>query len=311
MKRPVRGRGSGEVRVWVKRGVELGLCRSGLTRLARRFRRQDVLVLAYHNVVPEGVEVRGERSLHVGQERLHRQLGVLARTHDFIPVDGIAEAATGRPRVAITFDDAYRGAVQLGGEVLSDLGIPATVFVAPAWLGGRRFWWDVLSHDRELEPGVRKHALDALKGKAPEVLEWAARDTDPAGHVSPHTVTATEAELEGALAHGGLTLGSHSWSHPNLAALDGPELEEELDRPVAWLRDRWPERTVEWLSYPYGRWSPRVVEAARRAGYRGAFRIDGGWIRDGVSTFETPRLNIPAGLSLEGLELRASGLWGS
>jgi peptidoglycan/xylan/chitin deacetylase (PgdA/CDA1 family) len=292
----------------MKRAVEVGLCRSGVVHLARRMRRHDVLVLAYHNVVPDGVDVRGDRSLHIGQERLHRQLSLLSRTHELIPVDRVREPGAGRARVAVTFDDAYRGAIQLGGEVLADLKVPATVFVSPACLGGHRFWWDILSRDRDMEPADRERALTELQGKAEFVLAEAnpRLDSDDAG--TEYMASATETELDAGLGIDGLTLGSHSWSHPNLTALDRTELTEELERPLARLRERYPERAVGWLSYPYGRWSRDVAGAAKDVGYQGAFRIDGGWIRAGCDPFELPRANVPAGLSVEGLALRGAGL---
>jgi peptidoglycan/xylan/chitin deacetylase (PgdA/CDA1 family) len=296
------------VRFVVKRAVEVALCRSGIARLARSLRSQDVLVLAYHNVVPGGARVRGERSLHISQDELHRQLSLLSRTHQFVPVDSVPSPGSGRPRVAVTFDDAYRGAVQLGVEVLSDLAVPATIFVAPAWLGARRFWWDVLSHDRELEPWERERALTENQGKAEQVLAAAGHTGDPDGSGSPHTRTAGEEDLDAAMGFAGLTVGSHSWSHPNLATLEEPELEEEVGRPLDWLRKRWQGRVVDWLSYPYGRRSPQVVEVARRVGYVGGFRIEGGWVKGRVPPFETPRLNVPAGLSLEGFQIRSAGL---
>jgi peptidoglycan/xylan/chitin deacetylase (PgdA/CDA1 family) len=291
----------------VKRAVELGLTRSGLPHVARRLHRRDVLVLSYHNVVPDDAEVRGDRSLHIGQEQLHRQLSLLSRTHQLIPVDGIHEPSTGRARVAVTFDDAYRGAIQLGVEVLADLNIPATVFVAPSCLGAQRFWWDILSHDQDMAASGREFALSELQGKASAVLVWAGLSSDQTD-TSAHTLTATEAELATALAIDGVTLGSHTWSHPNLTTLPEAEIQEELDSSLRWLRERYPHRTVDWLSYPYGRWSRDVADAARRVGYCGAFRIAGGWIRKDADPFALPRLNIPAGLSLEGLELRSSGL---
>jgi peptidoglycan/xylan/chitin deacetylase (PgdA/CDA1 family) len=295
------------VGITVKRAVEVGLRHSGLPGLARRMRRQDVLVLAYHNVVPQGVVPRGDRSLHIGQERLHRQLSHLARTHQLIPVDRITEPGAGRARVAVTFDDAYRGAIQLGGEVLAELNLPATVFVAPGCLGGQSFWWDVLAAEEEVDPAVRDHALSDLQGKTTSVMAWAA--PDPVGRPLPaYQVTATEAELEAALAFDGLTLASHTWSHPNLATLDHAELTEELERPLHWLRQRYPRRAIDWLSYPYGCWSPAVGRRAGQLGYRGAFRIEGGWVREGCDPHAMPRLNVPAGLSVEGLELRGSGL---
>jgi peptidoglycan/xylan/chitin deacetylase (PgdA/CDA1 family) len=297
------------MRLIVKRAAELALSRSGLTGVLRRFRRGDVLVLAYHNVVPEGAHVRGEKSLHVGQERFHRHLSLLSRTHQFTTLEQIGRGSGGKPRVVITFDDAYRGAVELGVEVLREMNAPATIFVAPSILGGQRLWWDVLSSGRELTPGVREFALSHLGGKADAVFSWANRQPGP-GNATLHERTATEAELDMALAFHGLTLGSHSWSHPNLAALEEPELEEELVRPLEWLLQRYPERTVRWLSYPYGLWSTAVGTAARSAGYCGAFRIEGGWIPRLCDPFGMPRLNVPAGLSVEGLDLRSSGLVG-
>jgi peptidoglycan/xylan/chitin deacetylase (PgdA/CDA1 family) len=294
----------------MKRAVEIGLCRSGIASLARRLRRHDVLVLAYHNVVPGGAHVRGDRSLHIDQERLHRQLSLLSRTHELITVDRIQEQGSGRARVAVTFDDAYRGAVQLGGEVLADLNVPATIFVAPSCLGGHGFWWDLLSRDNEMEPGDREFALTELQGKTGSVLAWANPRPDPDDVPTHYMTSATEAELDAALGIDGLTLGSHTWSHPNLAALDGTELVAEVERPLEWLRQRYPGRAAHWLSYPYGRWSDDVARVAQRVGYRGAFRIDGGWIRGACNPFALPRANVPAGLSVEGLSLRSSGVVG-
>jgi peptidoglycan/xylan/chitin deacetylase (PgdA/CDA1 family) len=296
------------MRLIAKRAVEIGLCRSGLPRLHLRRHRGDVLVLAYHNVVPDSSERHGDSSLHIGQERFRRQLHMLSRTHQFTTVERIEEQGGSRPRVAITFDDAYRGTVQLGVEVLRELGVPGTIFVPPGCLGGQRLWWDVLAGERGLDPPTREKALWDLRGKGEDILAWAGSGA-LARDVSDLWTTATEGELETALAYDGLTLGSHTWSHPNLAALDGPELDEELVRPLEWLRGRFPRRIAESLTYPYGEWSDTVVDAAKRAGYARAFRIEGGWAtRKGSDPFRVPRLNVPAGLSLHGLVLRASGL---
>jgi peptidoglycan/xylan/chitin deacetylase (PgdA/CDA1 family) len=103
-------------------------------------------------------------------------------------------------------------------------------------------------------------------------------------------------------------LASHTWSHPNLAALEPAELTAELTRPLAWLRDGFPEPLAV-LAYPYGRSSPQVEAAAAAAGYRAALRIDGGWLRSGRGrTHALPRLNVPSGLSLQGFRLRTAGL---
>ena len=117
---------------------------------------------------------------------------------------------------------------------------------------------------------------------------------------------ATEEELRSAIRTGLVTLGSHSWSHPNLAALDEVELSGELSRPLEWLRSRF-EGVVPWISYPYGCSSPHVERAARALGYVAGLLIDGGWIRAPMRRpFALPRRNIPAGLSGPGFSLRAA-----
>ena len=301
------------VRTILKRSIERVLCRGGLAGLARGYRRAGTLVLAYHNVVPDGTAGGGDRSLHLPQREFARQLDLLQRTHDVVPLSRLSAPPGGRrPRVVITFDDAYQGAVTAGVEELSRRGLPATIFVTPGFVGGRSFWWDALSRPGSdgLPPELRDRCLTVLRGRDDEVRRWAAEQGVPAHEVAPHQTGATEAQLEAAFRVPGITPAAHTWSHPNLAALHPEELDEEMVRPLAWLRERFPG-VLPWLTYPYGLASSTVEEAARRAGYEGAFRVEGGWMpRSGAGArpHALPRSNVPAGASLENFEMRTSGL---
>ncbi len=300
------------VRARLKRSAELLLSGAGAARAARWYRRRGTLVLAYHNVVPHGEPRGGDRSLHLPQREFASQLELIGRTHEVVPLERLAEPRSGgRPRAVITFDDAYEGAVTAGVHELARRGMPATVFVAPAFVGGRSFWWDVLADpDRGLEPSFRDRALARLRGEDEEIRGWAARAGMEAREVAPHMRAATESRLADAVRAGGITLASHTWSHPNLAALDAEALEREMERPLRWLRERF-GAALPWLSYPYGLSSPAVEDAARRAGYTGAFRVEGGWLLQdfaGAPRFALPRVNVPAGGSLEYFSLLTSGL---
>jgi peptidoglycan/xylan/chitin deacetylase (PgdA/CDA1 family) len=298
------------MRSLLKKRVEQALSSSIAGALARHRVRGKRLILAYHGVVPEGAEPGGERALFIPQREFAAHLDVLGSIADVAPLDRLDEPGDGRPRVAITFDDAYRGAVNEGVQELALRGLPATIFVAPGRLNGHVFWWDALSHQSlSLEEKVRLHALHTLGGSDERVRAWAARSRLASSDVLPaYALTATSAELRRALLVPGITVGSHSWSHANLAALSAGDIAMELERPRDWLRAEFGEKVIPWLAYPYGLDSAEARSAAAKASYKGALRIGGGWHRpNDVSAFARPRLSIPGSLSLAGFRARVTG----
>jgi peptidoglycan/xylan/chitin deacetylase (PgdA/CDA1 family) len=299
------------VQVVVKKALETFLVAGGVARLSRRRRRQDALILAYHNIVPHGLTGFGDSSLHLSVRAFEAQLDHLRRHFDVVDLDSILETdPTERPRVAITFDDAYRGALTLGVQSLVQRDLPATFFVPPGLLGSGPFWWDAFA-DRvhgAPEPAFRAQAIVDLAGQTSRIREHTGSSGMVAGSLPPEFRIATLDELSRAASQTGVTLGSHSWSHPNLCALDGEALAEELERPLAWLQARF-DAVTSWVSYPYGLSDARVAEVAGSVGYTAGLRIEGGWLtRRDSDRFSFPRLNVPAGLSNEGFALRAAGL---
>ena len=298
-------------RALLKTAVEQGLLRSGLPGISGRLRRADVLILAYHNVTPRGERAVGDSSLHLSRSAFAAQLDALLETNEVVSLESAlsgGSATHGRARVAITFDDAYRGAVLAGVEELVARSLPATIFVPPALLNDGIFWWDALTPAGMpgLAPAVREDALQRMAGKGSAIL--VARAGSEPHRIPPHARGASEEELRRAAGQPGISLASHTWSHPNLTALAPVELEEELARPLAWLRERF-AGVLPFISYPYGLSSPAVERAAASAGYEAALRIDGGWLRAGSQNrYAIPRLNVPSGISDAGFRLRCSGL---
>ena len=240
------------------------------------------------------------------------QLDQLAETHAVVPLsDLLTFRSSNRPIAVITFDDAYEGAVTVGLEELSKRGLPATIFVAPAYIGASSFWWDavVARGEQKLTDSLRTDLLQRLQGKEARIRAWAHAEGLQLRQVPAHQRPASEELLKAVAAQHLVTLGSHTWSHPNLARLEEEELVQELTRPLQWLRERF-QRVVAWLSYPYGARSAAVEKAAQSTAHDGALLIDGGWISGSRQDhrYALPRLNIPAGLSLRGFEMRAAGL---
>ena len=304
---------SAAIRAYAKRTAEALAVRTGALRLARILPPHRALILAYHNVVPRGEFVDGEASLHLPQESFAEQLDLLADSHEVVPLTRLLEAGASpnarRPLAAITFDDAYRGAVTAGVEELARRGLPATIFVAPAFVGGRSYWWDALAEGGQVGEDVRRRAIDELGGRDAAVRRWALRTGLPSCPASGYGVAASEDELAAAVRHPGVTLASHTWSHANLTRLASEEVDDELVHSLTWLRERF-ARVVPWLSYPYGRHTPEVARRAAQAGYRAALRTEGGgWRRPPADPYALPRLNVAAGFSRDRFVLQLAGVY--
>jgi peptidoglycan/xylan/chitin deacetylase (PgdA/CDA1 family) len=210
------------------------------------------LVLAYHAVSPEWPS-----SLAVSPERLRAHLEMLVR-HGYVGAT-FAEVVRGdvaAKTVAVTFDDGFRSVIEHGFPVLSEFGLPATIFV-PAGLMG-------------VGAPMRWRGLDRWLG-----TEW-----------EDELMPATWDELRG-LRDAGWEIASHTWSHARLPQLGDDALATELVRS----RERCAEEMgvpCETLAYPYGDHDARVQAMARDAGYAAAASIHPGperpysWPRIGV-----------------------------
>lgn len=294
-----------------RRAIEGLLASSPVRSLALGRVRGRTLVLAYHNIVPDGLPPVGDRSLHLPASAFRAQLDVLTEETDVVPLpELLVGRSSRRRRAAITFDDAYAGAVELALPELARRRIPATMFVAPGCLGADGFWWDrYAGPSGEWSGGERDVLLTKFHG-AEEQVRTRARESGWRAAATPAWLrVAREEQLLAAAADPGLTLGAHSWSHPNLASLDPVDLRPELDRPLAWLKQH-AERALPWLAYPYGLSSPSVAAVARAAGYEAALLVTGGWFPKRIEDrFSLPRWNVPAGISLAGFRLRLAGLF--
>ena len=127
-------------RAAIKTALEAALVDSGFAGLRRRALTGRSLILAYHNIVADEAAQVGDLANHLPLSTFAAQMAELRATHDVVPLPEVLAPSRGdRPRVAITFDDAYRRAIVNAVPVLVRLGLPATFFVAPAFVGGGSF----------------------------------------------------------------------------------------------------------------------------------------------------------------------------
>lgn len=287
--------------------------RTGITAAALRRRRDGRLILAFHNVVPDDAPRLGDQSLHLPLGTFRAVLDECAALGDIVPLTQLLAAPPGavaRPRIALTFDDAYQGFVRHALPELERRALPATLFVAPEILGAGTMWWDAIAESAGLSPELRTLALETHAG-GHSAIATAWRDSGRSWRVLPADwQIADEPLLRTTLQSAALTIAPHSWSHANLMRCRGSTLVEEMQRPLSWLREfAGHARVAPILAYPYGLSDADAETAARAAGYTHGLRVDGGWFpRTEPPAMRVPRLNVPAGISRRGVRLRLAGL---
>jgi peptidoglycan/xylan/chitin deacetylase (PgdA/CDA1 family) len=226
-------------------------------------------VLAYHSLADLGADPV-LREYGVPGPRLAAQLDALAaHGRRFIGLDLLLAALDGRAPLPagatlVTFDDAYADLLPTALEVLGARGIPAVVFAVSGQIGGTNEW------DRHLGGG-RLRLLGA------------------AGLVS--------------LAAGGIEIGSHSVSHPQLTKVDERRVAAEVRDSAIQLEACGLPRPRA-FAYPHGEWDERCARAAAAAGYAAAFTVDHGRVRRGSDRYALPRIEVLASDSERSLRLK-------
>jgi peptidoglycan/xylan/chitin deacetylase (PgdA/CDA1 family) len=228
-----------------------------------------------------------------GADGFERQMHYLRRFFDVVSLAALVpplEPASGRMKVALTFDDGLRNNVTVAYPILKRLGLPATFFVCPQLIDRGMWLWnhqarqrlkrldapararlacEVASPSAEVEPFI-----DWMKSLAPgarSTVEASVRKATPAFQPTAAERDAFDiARWEDLreLAPEIITIGSHTLTHPILTTLGEPELEAEIGGSRRVLEEKL-QRPVEFFAYPNGSQNPAVHACARRH-YRGA-----------------------------------------
>jgi peptidoglycan/xylan/chitin deacetylase (PgdA/CDA1 family) len=243
-----------------------------------------------------------------------------------------SDAPLSRPRVAISFDDGYRGVHTDIRPLLRSAAAPATMFVPTGFLG-QRFRYEALklalratpkrSFDfdgRRLplrSPAERKDAWHAMNVSL-RLLSAEARDARidaviVALDVPPSAIRGADVVSAEELAEMAkdLAIGSHTVSHPNLSLLDRAAIERELSESKRQI-EAITGQPCRLFAYPIGRaddYTPLAFDVLRAVGYARAFTAVP--TTDVRSTFEYPRIGVGDEDTVETLAIKLSTLWPS
>jgi peptidoglycan/xylan/chitin deacetylase (PgdA/CDA1 family) len=168
-----------------------------------------------------------------------------------IPVVPLAEVTSLPGSAAITFDDAFLNFHEEALPLLERHRFPATVFAVSGYCGANNGW-----------PG-QSSRVPVLPLMSWDHLRDAARR--------------------------GITIGSHTVTHPDLSRLEPARAAAELDNSRRSLEDKL-GRAVTEFAYPYGA-LPAGAAAAKHAGYTLAVTTELRYLHGGEDPHLLPRLD--------------------
>jgi len=273
--------------------------------------RDTLTVVTFHRVMPaaERNSTDADPLWTISTELFGAVLSFLARHYNPVTLSDVLASRMGRralPRraVLITFDDGWRDNLDYAYPLLRRFGMPAALFTTTEILDEKSVcWWQevLLWALRTGRRTVRELNLDAREdeagsGIAPE-LALLLRYSELESSRRIELLEPLTSELEqrqvraqmldsgslSDLAAGGVEIGVHGATHLPLTALADPADDLARSRSKIALCTKLAQPVS--LSFPHGRYDQRVLDAARRLGFKLLFSSDaivnpcpGGWL---------------------------------
>ncbi|MBI5331501.1 MAG: polysaccharide deacetylase family protein [Betaproteobacteria bacterium] len=281
--------------------------------------RARLSILIFHRVIPETDPLF---PLEATAASFDAQMGQVRQAFNVLPLpEAVARLKQGdlpARAACITFDDGYADNLTVAAPILRRHGLPATFFIATAYLDGGRMFNDTVieairrARDARIDLtalGLGEHDVSTPAAKAraiglilPQVkyLPLGRREevaADLAQRVAdaplPDDLMMTSAQVKEL--HGlGMEIGGHTHAHPILAGLDDATVRAEIgagrERLEALLGDR-----VRVFAYPNGRpgqdYQPEQAALVRDMGFAGAVSTQAGCATRASDPWQLPRFS--------------------
>jgi peptidoglycan/xylan/chitin deacetylase (PgdA/CDA1 family) len=309
---------------------------SGLLKLIRWWTQRSgrhLIILYYHRSSGENL-----RKQWLYLRRHYRILHLQTALEELNASRKKAQGEDRRTLLAITFDDGYGDNYTHAFALSSELQIPISIFLIPAYTNcSHAFWWadrlishakiDQISldgHTYRLDQAEERKALaqcidsrvssaasadDRKKFLVPlcEMLEIPAAEI-PGEEPAPLLTWAQVAEME---ASGWVSFGAHTLHHPDLGRLTDPiEVQREVGECRIVLEQKL-GHPVDIFSYPYGRLGDCGLHAVKLSGYKWALTTVAGFNTHESSPHLLHRIHEDVDRHVVVMAAEAAGIWNS
>jgi peptidoglycan/xylan/chitin deacetylase (PgdA/CDA1 family) len=283
----------------------------GLSLYHKLKHSERLTVLMFHRVLPEHLMGSADEEYTISTTLLECLMRFVAANYNVVDLDDVSRSRRReKPLPAfpllVTFDDGWNDNAIHAAPVLAAAKIPWTLFAATdAISSGEKWWQEILlaalrtghaTHEdlRALTANVHRPIADSdgdpnlsilmLYGTLPP----AKRDELLNRYLDESLMQVTPRHMADwdtlrALQKSGVNIGGHGASHLPLTMLADPA--SDLKQARSTMRQQLGEKACITMSFPHGRYSPAIADAARELGTQLLFTSDpvlnkcpGGWL---------------------------------
>lgn len=309
----------------VKNTVKAAVLSSGLLRIVRKAKSPRVAILRYHSVLERPDDYAHSIGLGISHSRrsFAMQMELIASKYNLVNMDQVSSYLRGESNlparsVAVTFDDGFADNLEVAGPVLARFGVPAAVYLAIDYIDNAKApWYCRLRHafaETKIEKwqvGDKKFDMSNPEERRSAYVEAAKTCAQLSRKSQEQKLDEIEAALgvealalpimltwDGAraLLRQGHIIGSHTFSHPNMAYVAGQDLIQEISDSRTEIEKQTATEIVH-FSYPSPilepHYSEESITATKNAGYRTAVTCRPGAVGTGDNAFALQRVSAP------------------
>lgn len=292
--------------------------------LGLALKKTDTIVLMYHGVANDNVNVANGDWLQVRVSNFQKQMKYIKEKYNPIHLENIGKVSSEKPNIVVTFDDGYRNNYTNAYPILKELNIPATIFVATSMVDTNSlFWYDRLrsilrlsgtSDDKvseltcsykDMHPHIIDQKVDEYLdnnfSEWREILKYNPSVFETYGPLTTDMMRDMDSS-------GLIRFGSHTHQHEIVTMMSLDELRVSLATSLNTLKNIG-VKPSEYFCFPNGWYDYSHVETLKEFGLKGAVTTKRGRYNLTTDLYQIPRIGVGQNYSLDRFATMIATSW--